>query len=208
MITRPDNEETRKLAAEIISNGGLIAFRTDTFYGLGADPLNEVAVDRIKTVKGRDEGKPILLLIAELTDLDPLVLAIPALYRKVAEEFWPGPLTIVMPADPQLPEGVTAGTGSVGLRLPDDARLRALVAECGGRLTATSANLSGSEPATSVEDVQRYFSSGVDLIIDGGEVQVTKPSTVIDVNADPPRLIREGAISRAQLEKTLGIEFE
>ena len=207
MITRPDNEETRKLAAGIISNGGLIAFRTDTFYGLGADPLNEAAVDRIKTVKGRDEGKPILLLIAELTDLDPLVLSIPPLYRKVAEAFWPGPLTIVMPADPQLPDGVTAGTGSVGLRLPDDARLRALVAECGGRLTATSANVSGSEPATSAADVQRYFSSGVDLIIDGGEVQVTKPSTVIDINANPPRLIREGAISREQLKKTLGFEF-
>jgi len=207
LITRPDNEETRKLAAGIISNGGLIAFRTDTFYGLGADPLNEAAVDRIKTVKGRDEGKPILLLIAELTDLDPLVLSIPPLYRKVAEAFWPGPLTIVMPADPQLPDGVTAGTGSVGLRLPDDARLRALVAECGGRLTATSANVSGSEPATSAADVQRYFPSGVDLIIDGGEVQVTKPSTVIDINANPPRLIREGAISREQLKKTLGFEF-
>jgi len=207
LITRPNNEETRKLAAGIISNGGLIAFRTDTFYGLGADPLNEAAVDRIKTVKGRDEGKPILLLIAELTDLDPLVLSIPPLYRKVAEAFWPGPLTIVMPADPQLPDGVTAGTGSVGLRLPDDARLRALVAECGGRLTATSANVSGSEPATSAADVQRYFPSGVDLIIDGGEVQVTKPSTVIDINANPPRLIREGAISREQLKKTLGFEF-
>jgi L-threonylcarbamoyladenylate synthase len=205
LITRHDDEETHKLAADIISNGGLIAFRTDTFYGLGADPLNEAAVDRIKTVKGRDEGKPILLLIAELEDLDPLVRSIPQLFARVAEEFWPGPLTIVMPADPELPYGITEGTGTVGIRLPDDPKVRALVGECGGRLTATSANVSGSEPAKSCAEVQAYFSSGIDLIIDAGEVQATKPSTVIDISVTPPRLIREGVIGREQLRTALGI---
>src|SRR5206468_1900683 len=129
------------------------AFRTDTFYGLGVDPLNEETVGALKTLKGREEGKPILLLIAEITDADPLLLSRPPLFEILTRELWPGPLTLVVPADPELPDGITAGTGSVGLRLPDDERVRSLLAECGGRLTATSANPSGSEPAKSAADV-------------------------------------------------------
>jgi L-threonylcarbamoyladenylate synthase len=203
VTTRPDNEETRKLAAEIISQGGLIAFRTDTFYGIGADPLNEEAVGRIKSLKGREEGKPILLLVGNLLDVDPLLSERPALFEVVASAFWPGPLTIVVPSAAELPDEVTAGTGSVGLRLPDDEGVRSLVSSCGGRLTATSANLSGSAPARSVADVENYFPSGIDLIIDGGAVTATEPSTVLDVTVDPPKLIREGAVTREALLKVI-----
>ena len=206
MIIRPDNEETRKLAARIVSNGGLIAFRTDTFYALGADPLNDSAVARIKTLKGREDGKPILLLIAEVADVDPLVASRPEMFGLLVKHFWPGPLTIVVPASPDLPEEITAGTSSVGLRLPDDDEVRKLVAACGGRLTATSANLSGSNAARSAADVERYFPAGIDLIVDGGGVSATKPSTVIDVTVDPSRLIREGAISREELERVVRVE--
>ena len=205
MIIRPDNDETRKLAARIVSNGGLIAFRTDTFYGLGADPLNDLAVARIKTLKGREDGKPILLLIAEAADVDPLIASSPEVFSLLVKHFWPGPLTIVVPASPDLPEEITAGTSSVGLRLPDDDEVRKLVAACGGRLTATSANLSGSHAARSAADVEGYFPVGIDLIVDGGEVSATKPSTVIDVTVNPSRLIREGAISREELERVVSL---
>jgi Sua5/YciO/YrdC/YwlC family protein len=203
VIIRPDNNETRKLAARIVSNGGLIAFRTDTFYGLGVDPLNDLAAARIKTLKGREDGKPILLLISEATDVDPLIASSPEGFGLLVKHFWPGPITIVVPASPDLPEEITAGTSSVGLRLPDDDEVRKLVAACGGRLTATSANLSGSDAARSAADVERYFPAGVDLIVDGGEVSATKPSTVIDATVNPLRLIREGAISREELEKVV-----
>ena len=208
MITGPDNDATRKLAAEIVLNGGLVAFRTDTFYGLGADPLNRLAVERLRTIKGRDEGKPILLLIADIRDLDRLVSAKPPLFELLSKQFWPGPLTIVLPANVDLPDDVTAGTDSVGLRLPDDAVARALVRVCGGRLTATSANPSGQAPATSAAQVQEYFPRGIDLIIDGGSVTATAPSTVVDITCEAPRIIREGVVSRTELEAILGQALE
>jgi L-threonylcarbamoyladenylate synthase len=204
VITRPDNQKTRRLAAEIVSNGGLIAFRTDTFYGLGADPFNGAAVARIKEVKGREEGKPILLLISDIADGREVIRSRPPLFEILTEAFWPGPLTIVVPASDKLPEEVTAGEWTVGVRLPNDERVLRLVRECGGRLTATSANPSGCEPAESAADVEKYFSTGLDLIIDGGEVTATKASTVMDITFDPPRIIREGAISRAELEAVVG----
>jgi L-threonylcarbamoyladenylate synthase len=199
-MIREDNDETRKLAAEIVANGGLIAFRTDTFYGLGVDPFNATAVARIKRLKGREEGKPILLLISDINDAEKLFQSTPAAFERVSKKFWPGPLTIVAPAVNELPLDITAGTGTVGLRLPDDENVRLLVLACGGRITATSANPAGREPASSAGEVQNYFQSGIDLIIDGGEVTVTKPSTVIDIVKVPPRVVREGAISKAELE--------
>jgi L-threonylcarbamoyladenylate synthase len=203
-VIAKDSDETRKLAAEVIANGGLIAFRTDTFYGIGADPLNDLAVSRIKSLKGREEGKPILLLVGNLLDVDPLLSARPPVFEVLAEQLWPGPLTIVVPAAVDLPDEITAGTKSVGLRLPDDIEVRKLVSICGGRLTATSANLSGSAAAVSAEDVEKSFPTGIDLIIDGGVVTVTKPSTVIDATVNPPKLIREGAVSLEVLRSAVG----
>jgi L-threonylcarbamoyladenylate synthase len=202
-VIRPNSPETRQLAAKIISDGGLIAFRTDTFYGLGVDPLNVHAVRRIKALKGRDEGKPILLLIADAAVVTKLMAEAPTLFEQVAAELWPGPLTIIVPATNLLSDDITAGTGTVGLRLPQCESVRELVRVCGGVLTATSANPSGSEPATSAAEVLAYFPTGVDLIVDGGAVTVTEPSTVIDIVRTPPRLIREGAMSRTEIERVL-----
>jgi L-threonylcarbamoyladenylate synthase len=180
--------------AAVIKQGGVIAFRTDTFYGLGADPFNRAAVARIRELKGREDNKPILLLIAEASEVERLIVETSREFLEIAAKFWPGPLTIIGKAASDLPPEITAGTGTVGVRLPADAVVRELVRECGGALTATSANPAGREPARSAEEVQSYFPEGIDLIIDGGQVTAIEPSTVIDTTVSPPRIIREGAI--------------
>ena len=172
----------------------MIAFRTDTFYGLGADPFNEVAVARIRALKGREDAKPILLLISDPGELDRLIVEPSREFQELAARFWPGPLTIIGNAVPGLPEAITAGTGTVGVRLPADANVRDLVRQCGGVLTATSANPAGRAPARSAQMVRSYFPEGIDLIIDGGKVTVFEPSTVVDATTSPPRIIREAAI--------------
>lgn len=191
-------------AAGIIASGGLIAFRTDTFYGLGADPLSRLAIGRIRQLKSREEIRPILLLISDYDKVAQFITKPSELFLSIANQHWPGPLTLVSSARPELPEELTAGTGTIGLRLPDDDEVRSLVHCCGGALTATSANPSGATPARTAKDVETYFATGIDLIIDGGAVTVMQPSTVVDVSEDKPRLIREGAISRKTLAETLG----
>lgn len=188
-------------ASEVISNGGVIAFRTDTFYGLGANPFNAAAVARLKELKGREDNKPILLLISDADQVKRLIATSSDRFKIAAREFWPGPLTIVGQAVPQLPEEITAGTGTVGVRLPGDESVRELVRKCGRVLTATSANPAGREPARSAQEVASYFTNQLDLIVDGGEVTATEPSTVLDVLTSPPRIVREGAIPRSVIEQ-------
>ena len=184
---------------EVISRGGVIAFRTDTFYGLGADPFNAAAVARIRELKGREDDKPILLLVSDEDQVAKLVADRSEAFARAAAAFWPGPLTIIGVAVAALPAEITAGTETVGVRLPAAENVRTLVRECGGVLTATSANPAGREPARSAQEVAEYFpggpSRGLDLILDGGEVTVTEPSTVLDATTPPPRVVREGAIS-------------
>ncbi len=194
---------TRAEAARIITNGGLIAFRTDTFYGLGADPLNLAAVAKIRELKGREENKPILLLISDMDQLERFVRDQSGIFGRIASVHWPAPLTLVGAARPELPTELTAGTNTIGVRLPDDENVRALVRGCGGALTATSANVSGEPPARTPKEVEDYFPTGIDLIIDGGQVTATEPSTVLDLSKAEPRLVREGAVPRAALGDVL-----
>lgn len=196
----PDNEQTRIKAAELVQHGGVIAFRTDTFYGLGVDPLNHAAVAKIRHVKGRAESKPILILIADARDVVRFIVHRSTLFDRVAERYWPGPLTLVGEARPELPAGLTAGTGTIGVRLPHDDAVRALLRICGGSLTGTSANLSTQPPACSAPAVDAYFPMGIDLILDSGEVTLTEPSTVLDLSRRDPELIREGAITKQALQ--------
>ena len=188
-------------ASEVIASGGVIAFRTDTFYGLSADPFNRAAVARIRELKGREDNKPILLLISDLDQVHRLLSSRSDEFNIAARKFWPGPLTIVGAAVAALPEEITSGTGTVGVRFPADESVCEFVRDCGGVLTATSANPSGREPARSAEDVARYFPRGLDLIVDRGAVSATEPSTVLDVSSSPPRVVREGAISRNVIEQ-------
>ena len=187
-------------ASEVIAKGGVIAFRTDTFYGLGANPFNPLAVARVRELKGREDDKPILLLISDRDQVERLIVDPSEAFMRAAEEFWPGPLTIIGAAVAALPEAITAGTGTVGIRLPGEEQVRELVRECGGVVTATSANPSGREPARSANEVADYFPVGLDLIIDGGEVQVAEPSTVLDA-LNSPRVVREGAVKRNLIEQ-------
>jgi L-threonylcarbamoyladenylate synthase len=198
-----DSQEARGRAAAIVRRGGVIAFRTDTFYGLGADPLNREAVRAIRKLKGREEAKPILILIADVGQADQFIAERSKLFNRVCELHWPGPLTLVGRARSELPEELTAGTGTIGVRLPDDRAVRELVRHCGGALTATSANPSGKSPARTAQEVESYFPTGVGSIIDGGEVDTTEPSTVLDLSGAVPRIIREGAITADVLKDIL-----
>ena len=196
-----DNEISRIQASEIIQRGGVIAFRTDTFYGLGADPFDRAAIARIKELKGREDDKPILLLISDADEVDRFIEE-PVRFKKIAIARWPAPLTLIGVSRSEVPAELTSGTNSLGVRLPDDESVRALVRTCGGALTATSANISGQPPARNAKEVENYFPQGIDLIIDGGEVTVTQPSTVVDVRAEP-RIVREGALMGAELKELL-----
>lgn len=182
--------------------GEVFAFRTDTFYGLGADPFNRAAVERVNELKGR-EGKPILVVVSDPEMAARLVAEESEVFKLLAGAFWPGPLTIVAPAAPGLPEGLSAGTGTIGVRLPADEEVRALVRACGGALTATSANPAGLPPARDAREAADYFANTLPLVFDGGPTTSTLPSTVVEATADSARLIREGVVTAEELRRAL-----
>jgi L-threonylcarbamoyladenylate synthase len=209
LLIYPDSAAARERAGLVVSGGGLLAFRTDTFYGLGADPFNASALERINALKGRD-GKPVLVIVDSAEAASRLVAGRTRAFELLAAHHWPGALTLVAEAREGLPELLTAGTGTVGVRLPSDPDARGVTRACGGLLTATSANPSGEPPARTAAEVARYFPEGLGMVLDGGETRSELPSTVLDVCGERPRLIREGVVSRAELEATLragGIEF-
>ncbi|HEY0004065.1 MAG TPA: L-threonylcarbamoyladenylate synthase [Pyrinomonadaceae bacterium] len=198
-----DVESTREAAAQLVAAGGVVAFRTDTFYGLGVDPFNRTALRRLKALKGREGSKPILVIISERERTGKFIKSQSQLFKLFAERHWPGPLTLVGPARTEVPEELTAGSGTIGVRLPLDEEVRAFVREVGGALTATSANPAGQPPASTAQEVAAYFPSELELIIDAGPAQNQLPSTVLDVSGPDPRLIRAGALSKEDLESTL-----
>ncbi len=203
-IIKNDDAETRQRAAEIISSGGIVAFRTDTFYGLGVDPMNARAVHSVNNLKGREaSGKPILIIVSDESEARRFVETSAPLYQILMKQFWPGALTIIGTARPGVPEELTAKKNTVGVRLPEDASVREFVRACGGALTATSANRAGEPPARSASDVLRYFPNELNLIVDGGETRAESPSTVVDVSTPRAALVREGIVPREALEETL-----
>jgi L-threonylcarbamoyladenylate synthase len=202
-IPAQDSVETRVQAARVIAAGGVIAFRTDTFYGLGADPFNREALRRVNGLKGRDGGKPILIVISDASEAERFIAHRTPLFNSVSARFWPGALTIIVTAKPQVPQELTAGSMTIGMRLPDDEIVRSLIRACGGALTATSANLAGESPARTAVEVASAFPKGLDLIIDGGAALSDQPSTVIDLSGERTRLIREGVVSRRELQEYL-----
>lgn len=200
MIISQTTESLPRIAA-VIARGGLIAFRTDTFYGLGADPFNREAVQRIKQLKG--SYNPVLIIISEAEAVERFITKPTPAFDLLAKAFWPGPLTLIGQAGSQVPDEITAGTETIGVRLPGNDKVRALVEACGGALTATSANPSRQEPATSAQQVLSYFGNSIDLIVDGGNVTSDQPSTVLDVCEVEPRLIREGAIAWSEIQTAI-----
>ncbi|HYG10475.1 MAG TPA: L-threonylcarbamoyladenylate synthase [Pyrinomonadaceae bacterium] len=198
-----DNPQTRARAATIVREGGLIAFRTDTFYGLGADPFNRDALQQLLALKGREDGKPILVVISDAFEVARFNERGGRLFDAVSARHWPGALTLVVSARPELPEELTARTETIGLRLPADGEVCELVRACGGALTATSANRAGEPPARTAEEVAQAFPDGLALIVDGGATRSQEPSTVLDVSRGEARLIREGAVGWHELQETL-----
>ncbi len=174
---------------------------TETYYGLGANPFDAGAVDRLLTIKNREDGKPILVLIGDVGQLPLLVTDMPRIGHLLAEAFWPGALTILLPAHPSLPLNLTAGSGLVGVRLSSCASLTELLKQA-GPVTGTSANHSGHPPATTAEQVQQELGREIDMILDAGRTAGGLPSTVVDVR-EPVRLVREGAIPRQTIRNVL-----
>lgn len=195
--------ETREQAAHLVAAGDIVAYLTDTFYALGANPFDSSAIEKVVTLKGRDENKPILVVISDLKVADKFLAKRSANFELLVEQFWPGELTIIERAKSCLHGNLTSASGAIGLRLPKSPEVCRLVRECGGALTATSANPAGRPPAASAHQVASYFPSGLGLIVDGGNAKQTEPSTVVDVSGDTPRLIREGVISRQHLARVI-----
>ena len=180
-------------AAQIVRRGGLVVYPTETVYGLGCDPLNVQAVKRVLDVKG-DRKKPLPVLAASIVDADKVAFVSPN-GKKLAAKFWPGPLTIIFPKKPALPDVVTFGWDSVGLRIPDNDVALQLISLSGGLLIGSSANRTGEEPARRVQEISGELKEMVDVVLDGGAVVQGTPSTVVALTSDKPRILREGPIS-------------
>jgi len=202
VIISQTTDNLRQITATI-AGCGVIAFRTDTFYGLGADPFNASAVQKIRELKGREDDKPILIVISDTKEVDRLIPFRAKAFDDLAKRFWPGALTIIGQAAAELPNQLTGGTKTVGVRLPDDDRVRALIAACGGALTATSANVSGQPPARTAAEVASYFGQRIDLIVDGGATTSESPSTVVDATTSELKLVREGVIPWSEVRSAL-----
>lgn len=195
----PSTPQNIQRAAERIKNGGLIAYPTETVYGLGADPYRGEAIQKIFVAKGREETKGIILLIRGATDLATLVRAVSPTAQTLIRAFWPGPLTLVFEARPELPPALLGGRGTIALRHSSSPIAAQLLTALGGPLTSTSANRSGTPPARSAYDVQNALGDHLDLILDGGPSANATSSTLVDVSADRAVLLREGAVSVREL---------
>ncbi|OGG51523.1 MAG: threonylcarbamoyl-AMP synthase [Candidatus Handelsmanbacteria bacterium RIFCSPLOWO2_12_FULL_64_10] len=200
---RPDLDALRA-AAEAIRDGGVIAYPTETVYGLGVDPLQEGGVRRVFGLKGREAEKALILLIRGGQDLAVVASGVTEAARRLMEAFWPGPLTLALKASPGLPEALLGGGETVAVRVSSHPVARALTDLVGGPITSTSANRSGQPPARSALEVGAIFGEEIDLIVDGGPSAEDRPSTVVDVSGPLPILLREGKIGVETIEAVVG----
>lgn len=199
-----DKPETAQIAADIIRNGGLVAIPTETVYGLGADGLNEAAVASIFVAKGRPQDNPLILHVAEPKEMEALCHSIPEAAYRLAEKFWPGPLTMVLPAKPIVPKRTTGGLDTVAVRCPDNAVTREIIRLSGVPIAAPSANISGKPSTTTAEHVRHDHDGRIEAIVDGGPCRVGVESTIVDLTDSRPRLLRPGGITPEQLISVLG----
>ena len=185
-------------AAAAIRAGDIVAIPTDTVYGLAGNPFDAGAVQRIVRLKGRSGGKPILLLVDSLRQVEMLAAELPESYRRLADRFWPGPLTMILRAASSVPPWITAGAGTVAVRLPASIAVRELARAARVPLTGTSANRSGQPAALTARQVLEHFSVELALILDAGPAPSRAPSTLVDLTGEP-RIVREGAIAAADV---------
>jgi len=190
-------------AAERVCAGGVIVYPTETVYGIGADPFSPQALDRVFAIKGRDRAKAILILIRGAKDLASVVRDIPPAAGNLMQAFWPGPLTLVFRARPELPAALLGGGNTVAVRVSPSPIVCALLSRIGGPITSTSANPAAAPPARSAAEAAVSLGSLVDLILDGGPAQDGRPSTVVDVSAGKIEILRPGRISPQEIRRAL-----
>ncbi len=198
------DEEGIRRAGEILRRGGLVAFPTETVYGLGANALDETAAARIYEAKGRPSDNPLIVHIADWEAVRKIAADIPGEARLLADAFWPGPLTMILRKSDAVPPATTGGLSTVAVRLPDHPVARALIRAGGGYIAAPSANTSGRPSPTKAEHVARDMDGVIDMIIDGGDVEIGLESTIVDLTEGTPTILRPGYISREMLEGVLG----
>ena len=191
-------------AAAVLRSGGLVAFPTETVYGLGGNALDEDAARKIYAAKGRPSDNPLIAHISCAADLAPLVKEIPVAGRKLMEAFWPGPLTMIFPKSGRVPYGTTGGLDTVAVRMPDDPVAGRLIALAGVPVAAPSANTSGRPSPTTADHVWQDMNGRINMIIDGGPVGIGVESTIVDVSSPVPSVLRPGAITMEMLREVLG----
>lgn len=196
--------ETPQIAADIIKKGGLVAIPTETVYGLGANGLDEQAVIKIFEAKGRPQDNPLILHVAEPAEMEKFCHDIPKSAYLLAEKFWPGPLTMVLPARDIVPRRTTAGLDTVAVRCPDNDTTRQIIRLSGVPIAAPSANISGKPSTTTAQHVFHDHNGKIDAIVDGGPCRVGVESTIVDLTEERPRLLRPGGITPEQLMEVLG----
>lgn len=199
-----ENPDELQQAADILAQGGLVAFPTETVYGLGANGLNEDAARAIYRAKGRPSDNPLILHICDMETLPQLAREVPSAAVRLALEFWPGPLTMVLPKTSQVPDAVSGGLDTVAIRFPGNLIARELIRRCGKPVAAPSANLSGSPSPTTAQHCIDDLMGRVDAIVDGGICGVGLESTVISLAGEVPTVLRPGGITVEQLRKVLG----
>lgn len=202
--TKQIKDEELAEAAQILRDGGLVAFPTETVYGLGANALDEAAAKKIYAAKGRPSDNPLIAHISCLDELAPLVAYIPEAGRKLAEAYWPGPLTMVFLKSDIVPYGTTGGLDTVAVRMPSDPVANRLIKLAGVPVAAPSANTSGRPSPTTARHVWQDMEGKIEMILDGGPVGIGVESTIVDVSGDVPTLLRPGAITMEMLRETVG----
>lgn len=200
--TAPESATIARAAA-VIRTGGLVAFPTETVYGLGADGLNEEAVARIFAAKGRPEAKGLILHLSEPGEAREVAVVSP-MAERLMTAFFPGPLTLILPARPIVPAATRGGGPTVAVRMPDHAVARALVAAAGRPIAAPSANPSGALPPRTAAEVLAGLDGRFDLLLDAGSTPLGTPSTLLDLTQTPPQILRHGAVPPEQIERVLG----
>jgi len=196
-------EEALRQAGEVLRQGGLVAFPTETVYGLGGDALNKESSHKIYAAKGRPSDNPLIIHINAFEDIYPIVSEVPEAAHKLAEAFWPGPLTMILPKADKVPYETTGGLETVAVRMPSHPIARKLIAYGGGYVAAPSANTSGKPSPTVAKYVEEDMMGKIDVIVDGGEVGIGLESTIIDLTVTPPQILRPGYITEAMLQQLL-----
>lgn len=198
------NSEIIEQAGRILRNGGLVAFPTETVYGLGADALNEEAAQKIYAAKGRPSDNPLIVHITNMDALKLIVSDVPKAACIVAGKYWPGPLTMIFNKSSIVPYGTTGGLDTVAVRMPSHETACAVIDAGGGYIAAPSANTSGRPSPTRAEHVEEDLKGRIDMIVDGGPVEIGVESTILDVSVTPPMILRPGAVTKEMLEELLG----